>query len=372
VPEHPLPHPLADYGWDETWQASFAALAHDDDRPGRVSTVRRVNCDVVTVDGGGRTTIQTAVPSPRLAEVQDGATLPAVGDWVVLSDDEDTPDPVVVAVLPRRTAISRLDPADITGEQVLAANLDVLLIVDPLDRDLSLRRIERAIVLALQTGAHPAVVLTKADLAGDDATAAALEATRARLRSLHVDVVAASTRTGTGIAEVAALAEGARTLALIGPSGAGKSSLVNALLDTEAMAVGAVREGDAKGRHTTVTRELLPLPGGGAIIDTPGLRAVGLWEADLGVDLAFPDVFSLASECRFADCTHDHEPGCAVQAAVDAGELDPGRVASYRDLVDELAGVDERRTLQERERGERGPKRQGERTGRRVARRGRR
>jgi ribosome biogenesis GTPase len=146
---------------------------------------------------------------------------------------------------------------------------------------------------------------------------------------------------------------------------------VNTLLDTEAMAVGAVRAGDAKGRHTTVTRELLPLPGGGVIIDTPGLRSVGLWEADLGVDLAFPDVFAAAADCRFADCTHDHEPGCAVLAAVERGELDAGRVESYRHLVDELGALDERRTQQEREQGERGRRPQGQRTGRRVTRRGR-
>lgn len=365
-------HPLEPYGWDDDWRAAFDELAHPGDRPARVSLVRRVNCEVLTLDADGRTTVsQTVRPSPRLAEVPDGASLPAVGDWVVTSDDEDTPEPVIVAILPRRSVISRLDPADITGEQVLATNVDVLLVVHALDREVNLRGIERALVIALQAGAHPVVALTKADIAGPETTAAAVEQASDRLRSLDVEVVATSTKTGEGIAALRAGAAD-RTLALIGPSGAGKSSLVNALVGEDALEVGAVRAGDAKGRHTTVTRELLALPGGGVIIDAPGLRSVGLWEADLGVDLAFPDVFALTGECRFADCTHDHEPGCAVRAAVERGELDAGRVASYRYLVDELSEVDRRRTEQERQQVDRGRRPRGKQTGRRVGRRGRR
>jgi ribosome biogenesis GTPase len=362
---------LEPYGWDDAWQAALDALAQPGDYPGRVSLVRRVNCDVVAAPDGGVDTF-TVRPSPRLSEVPDGASLPAVGDWVVLTDDEDTPEPAIVAILPRRSVISRLDPADVTGEQVLATNVELLLIVHALDRDLNLRGIERALVIALETGARSLIVLTKADVAGPEATADALERTRARLRSLDVEVVATSKRTGEGIDRLRAAVEGHRTLALMGPSGAGKSSLVNLLVGEETMSVGAVRDGDARGRHTTVTRELLPLPGGGVVIDTPGLRSIGLWDADLGVDLAFPDVFAFTGECRFADCTHEHEPGCAVLAAVERGELDAGRVASYRDLVAELDQVDRRRTEQERQQGERGRRPRGDQVGRRVARRGRR
>lgn len=367
-------HPLAPIGWDEEWSAAFDALAHAGDRPGRVTMVRRVNCDVLTVDPHDphRAATATVVPSPRLAAVQDGASLPAAGDWVVLSEEEDTPEPVIVAILPRRGQLSRRDPADVTAEQVLAANIDVLLVVHGLDRELNLRRIERSLVIGSQAGAEPVVVLTKADVAGADAAATAVRATEDRLRSLDVAVIATSTADGEGVDAVRAQAAGHRTLALLGPSGVGKSSLVNALLGEEAMATGAVREGDAKGRHTTVTRELFPLPTGGVIVDTPGLRGLGLWDADLGVDLAFPDVFELTEQCRFADCSHDHEPGCAVQAAVAAGELDAGRVHSYRVLVGELADLDQRRTEQERQQGERGPRSRGQQTGRRASRRGRR
>jgi ribosome biogenesis GTPase len=361
-------HPLEPFGWDDEWGAAFAGLAEPGDRPARISLVRRVNCAAVTA-GDGAALTETVVPSPRLAEVLDGATLPAVGDWVVLSDAEDSPDPVVVAILPRRSVLSRLDPADITGEQVLATNVDVLLVVHGLDRELNLRRIERSMVLALQAGARPVVVLTKADLSDDEGVGAVAEVRR-RLRSLDVGVVATSTIDGTGIDQVRSSAGQHGTLALIGPSGAGKSALVNALVGAGTMAVGDVRTGDSKGRHTTVTRELWPLAGGGVVIDTPGLRGVGLWEADLGVDLAFPDVFELTEHCRFADCSHDHEPGCAVQAAVAAGELDAGRVEHYRDLVAEILTVDERRVSQERAKGERGRQPRGQQTGRRVTGRG--
>jgi ribosome biogenesis GTPase len=356
---------LQPYGWDGEWASAFDAIATAGDRAARVTTVRRVNCDVVTADGN-----ETVRPSPRLSERPDGATLPAVGDWVVLSDEEDTPEPAIVAILPRRGVISRLDPADITQEQVLAANVDVLVITQALDREVSLGRIDRSVVLAMQAHADPVVALTKGDLAADpDAEA---EVVARAVEPVGAEVVVTSTVTGEGIERIAELALPHRTLALLGPSGAGKSTLANALLGAEVMDTGEVRAGDAKGRHTTVTRELLVLPRGGLLIDTPGLRGLGLWSADLGVDLAFPDVFALTEQCRFADCTHDHEPGCAVVAAVEAGELDARRVESYRRLVDELADVDRRREEQERQRGEKGWKSRGERTGKRVSGRRRR
>lgn len=358
--------PLAPYGWDDEWRVAFEALAQPGDRPARISLVRRINCAAVSSVGGGAT-IETVVPSPRLSEIPDGASLPAVGDWVVLTDDEDAEVPVVVAILPRRSVLSRLDPADITGEQVLATNIDVLLVMQGLDTEVNLRRLERAMVLAFQAGARPIIVLTKADLVGDEVAGAAVAQVERRLRSLDVEVVATSTVTDVGLDRVQASVGEHGSLALIGPSGAGKSTLVNALVGAGTMAVGDVRVRDAKGRHTTVTRELWPLPGGGVVVDTPGLRGVGLWEADLGVDLAFPDVFGLAEDCKFADCSHDHEPGCAVQAAVAAGELDAGRVAHYRDLVAEILAVDERRVVQERAKGERGRQSRGQQTGRRVS-----
>ncbi len=364
---------LTTIGWDDDWAAAFADLAHAGDTPARVATVRRVNCEVLVAGPppGADLTTCTVVPSPRLAEVPDGASLPAAGDWVALSREEDTPEPVIVAILPRRGHLSRLDPADHTAEQVLAANVDVLGVVHGLDREVNLRRIERSLVLGSQAGAEGAVVLTKADLVSEEAASTAARAVADRLRSLPVTVIVTSSTEGTGLDRLAGLLAGGRTLALLGPSGVGKSSLVNELVGEATMATAAVRAGDAKGRHTTVTRELVPVPGSGAVLDSPGLRGMGLWEADLGVDLAFPDVFALSTACRFRDCLHDREPGCAVQEAVERGELDAGRLHSYRDLVTELADLDERRVQQQRQQGERGPRPVGKRTGRRATRRGR-
>lgn len=356
---------LRPFGWDDEWAEAFDAIAEPEDRAARVTLVRRVNCDVVSAQGS-----ETVRPSPRLAERPGGATLPAVGDWVVLSDAEDTVEPAIVAILPRRGVISRLDPADITHEQVLAANVDVLILTMALDRELSLGRVERALVLAMQANATPVVVLTKADVSPDPQ--AALDEVARATTALGAEVVATSTVTGEGMDRVAELARPDRTLALIGPSGAGKSSLANAILGEDVMDTGRVRVGDSKGRHTTVTRELLTIPTGGVIIDTPGLRGMGLWEADLGIDLAFPDIFELAAQCKFADCGHDTEPGCAVLAAIEAGLLDARRLTSYSRMIDELAAVEKRREEQERQRGEKGWQSRGKRTGKRVSGRPRR
>ncbi len=281
--------------------------------PGRVVRVERGGCFVV--GGSGRERLSTA-PGPV-----------AVGDWVVLEAGR------ILDVLPRWAALERVDPAG-GVVQVLAANVDTVVVTIPADRP-SASRAERELTLAWESGARPVVALTKVDLAAPDSAADL----RDRLRG--VEVLEVSARTGVGLEAVATLLRG-QTSVLLGPSGAGKSSLVNALAGEELQATGAVRAGDARGRHTTTSRHLLALGGGAVVIDTPGLRSLALASAN-HIDSAFPDVEALAVTCRFRDCRHDREPGCALRAAVLSGELPQARLDSYRKLAREAA-IEARRT----------------------------
>ncbi len=332
-----LLHPTSDevlhsLGWSDHW----AALLASEVPPTRVARVTRAD--------RGRVLLATAAASATARVPFDLVPLPVTGDWVVLDRAPHEPSPdgsdlAVVAVLPRASALMR---ATEEGPQALAANVDHVVVVQALDRPLNLRRLERGLVLAWEAGAVPVVVLTKADVSED--LAADLEAVAAT--AAGVDVVATSTVTGDGLDVLAAML-GDGTTVLVGASGAGKSSLVNALLGAEVADTGAVRTGDGKGRHTTVTRELHLRPGGGALIDTPGLRALGLW-ADVdgeGIALTFADVEALAVGCRFADCTHGQEPGCAVVAAVAAGDLDPDRLEGWHRIHRELANAELRRDV---------------------------
>lgn len=284
---------------------------------------------VRVVDGdGGVTTARVAVA------VSDPLDAPCVGDWVSVVQTGD--DVAVVAVLPRRTLLERAEPGGSSRHQPLAANVDVVAVVVGLDQMPSLEKVERLLVVAWSSGAAVHVVLTKADLASDAADVA-----DDITGQLGAAVIVCSATTGEGIPEVAALAADGATLALVGSSGAGKSSLMNAIVGDEVVATSAIRS-DGRGRHTTVRRELVALPGGGWIIDTPGLRGVGVTASD-GLASAFADVESLARSCRFADCTHEVEPGCAVRAALDSGSLTLRRYESWRTLQREALWL-ERRT----------------------------
>lgn len=254
----------------------------------------------------------------------------AVGDWVAVRIvDEDTRR--VHAVLPRRSTLRRQDPGSGQAEQLLAANVDLVLIVAPLDR-LRVSRVERELLVAWESGARPVVVLSKADVAEDAAAAADAMARRTG----GAEVVTTSARSGEGIDRISALLRPNLTAVLFGPSGAGKSSLANALLGDEVLATGEVRDADHRGRHTTTSRQLVPLPGGGVLIDTPGIRSIGVWGGEEGLSAAFADVQELAMACRFRDCRHEREPGCAVSDAVARGALDPARLDSYRKLLGEV------------------------------------
>ncbi|MEZ5247566.1 MAG: ribosome small subunit-dependent GTPase A [Acidimicrobiales bacterium] len=300
----------------------------------RVVRVDRGECDVMTADGRVRVLSDSVRAQDEVA--------PVTGDWVDVVDDEL--GPVIAHIFPRSTAVSRRDPAERDLEQVLAANADLVAVVHGLDRPLPPGRLERLLVVAYKSGADPVVLLTKADERVDDETE---DIVRAVARD--VPVIVTSVSDGTGLDQVRDLLSEGRTLALIGASGVGKSSLVNALVGHELLEIGEVRSSDAKGRHTTTARELVMLPEhGGLVLDTPGIRAIGLWEAEDALDLVFGDLEELAAQCRFGDCSHGSEPGCAITAAVEAGEIDARRVGRYTDLVTELAA--QRAREEERER----------------------
>jgi ribosome biogenesis GTPase len=326
----PFPSLVA-YGWtDRVTQLAAGPLAAGRG-VGRVVRVSRRVDTVRTPDG--------EVACSRLSADYRNADLPgppAVGDWAVVAESAD--GAAVVGLLPRWSTLSRRDPAGRDAEQVIVANVDLALLTFGLDRPLRAGRLERALVLAHAGGVDPVVVLAKADVGKHRPGA------RRLLDQLAPDVprVETSTATGLGIGDLGARVASAGTAVLIGESGSGKSSLVNALVGEDAQAVGDVRAADRKGRHTTTGRELFPLPGGGVVIDTPGLRALGLWD-DEGLEAAFPDVEELAERCRFRDCAHRGEPGCAVAEAVSDGRLPAGRLARYLALLDETAALARRR-----------------------------
>jgi ribosome biogenesis GTPase / thiamine phosphate phosphatase len=268
-----------------------------------------------------------------LAPLDGDRVVPTVGDWVRVDDVDGAPH--VREVLPRTSALVRDSAGATSREQVLAANVDIVLVVEHLDPDPDLGRVERLLTLVWRSGALPVVVLTKADLVPDPA-AMAQDVARA---ALAVDVHAVSAATGQGLEPVRELLTAGTTLAVVGPSGAGKSTLVNALAGEERQRTAAVRDDDSRGRHTTTHRELVRLPGGALLIDTPGIRSLGVAGAADGIDTAFADIADLALTCRFSDCRHAGEPGCAIAAALSDGTLSADRLASHRKLEREAAYV---------------------------------
>lgn len=327
---------LASLGWDDEldrWAAEAESEADGPLRRGRVGRASRGFCTVFT----GGDAVLAASASARA----DLGLAPATGDFVVIREDPEE-GPVLAGIAPRRSELSRRAAGRYPEAQVLAANCDDVLIIHGLDRALNPRRLERQLVVAWGSGATPVVVLTKADLNPDPRPHEEVLATAAP----GVDVVLFSTVTGQGVDELAARATepapepGAsgrpRTLALLGLSGVGKSSLVNALSGGAVQRIGEVRAADRKGRHTTVSRDLIPLPGGGVVIDTPGVRELGLWQAYEGIDKTFPDITEIAATCKFSNCDHVDEPGCAVRDALAEGRVRPERLDHWRELGDEL------------------------------------
>jgi ribosome biogenesis GTPase len=304
-------------GWNEQRQAQLDSLGEPALLAARVSGEDRgryqlLGCEVGAARLAGRWRFE-------------GALVPAVGDWVAVQPEQEVG--VIRHVLPRTSLLERKRPGA-EEAQVVAANVDLVLVVVSAEREPNLRRIERTLAVVAAGGARAVVLLNKSDLATDPSRGVE------EVRSVSADItcLATSVTQGTGITEVRAFLGPGVTAALLGPSGAGKSSLINALLGDQRLATGAVRAADGKGRHTTTRRQLIELPEGGALVDTPGMRELGLWDAGEGIERAFSDVTALAAACRFRDCQHRGEPGCAIVAALDAGQLDARRFASFDKL----------------------------------------
>ena len=313
---------LEELGWDADWQSSLEQLEEEDLVPARIAAQHRGAYLVWSADGERR-----ARAAGRLFYAHEvGAPVPAVGDWVGLHET------TITSILPRRSAFIRKRAGLGSDEQVLAANVDAAFLLAGLDDDFSLRRLERYITTAWDSGAEPIVVLTKADLCSDVGEAVL----QVESVAIGVPVFPISNITGIGVDALEPQLRPGRTVVLLGSSGVGKSTLLNRLAGTELMRTAAVAA-DGTGRHTTTHRELVRLPGGALAIDTPGLRELQFWEGDLSA--AFEDIELLAAECRFRDCAHAREPGCAVLAAVDEGQLELDRLRSWRKLQRELEAI---------------------------------
>jgi ribosome biogenesis GTPase len=264
---------------------------------------------------------------------------PAVGDWVVVRKRASEDRGVIVEILPRHSAFTRRAAGDVTDEQVVAANVDVVFVAMGLDRDFNLRRLERYLLMARESGAAPVILLTKPDLS--DAVMARTGEVARLAGELPVHVV--QPKSGEGLEQVRGHVHPGRTAALLGSSGVGKSTIINRLIGTDVRRTREVRASDSRGRHTTTHRELVVLPEGGLIIDTPGMRELQLWDADESVRETFDDIEALATGCHFTDCRHRNEPRCAVKAAVGEGRLAPDRLESYLKLQDEMAELAQRK-----------------------------
>ena len=343
----PAPAGLAELGWDPGWATAFLPYDAAGLRPARVVAAHR---DAWVVARPSHPDDADAIVSGRFRhEALGPGDLPAVGDWVALEATDAGAGAgdaaVIAAVLPRRSAFvrsaadaSRRTAGHLADEQVIAANVDVAFLVAGLDGDFNLRRLERYLAVAWSSGVTPVIVLNKADIARE------LEERLLAVASIApgVPVVVLSARTGDHVTDLVPYLGRGRTSVVLGSSGVGKSTLVNTLLGEQRQATSDVRDDDSRGRHTTTHRELFALPGGALLIDTPGIRSLEVAGADEGVDTAFDDIAELAAQCRFSDCRHGGEPGCAVRAALADGTLGEDRLASYRKLERELAHAERR------------------------------
>jgi ribosome biogenesis GTPase len=318
---------LGEWGWDDQWTAAFEGYAMAGFRPGRVVAQHRGAWMIV-----GEAGEMPATPTGRFRHTALDGDLPTVGDWVACSPSPHAGEGRIEAVLPRRSVFRRRQSGSQLGAQLIAANVDTLFVTTSLNGDLNPRRLERYVAMARDSGVEPVVLLTKSDLVDEgDAIAGRLAA------DLGVAAAALSAVTGEGVESLGTWFRPGRTLAVVGSSGVGKSTLLNRLAGQLLMVTREIREDDARGRHATTHRELFKLPGGALMLDTPGMRELGLWDADEGVEAAFADIVEIAADCRFADCRHDREPGCAVRQAIADGRIDARRLRSYRKLSTELS-----------------------------------
>lgn len=325
---------LSALGWDSTWNQAAANCDTPGWQPARVVNEDKHAYTVVGEDGELSATIAGKLHHTK----QSNSELPKVGDWVAIRRQPGESKAVIHAVLPRRTCVVRQNTGRAAESQVVAANVDIVFVVQALDQTFNRRRLERFLVMVHEGGAKPVIVLNKCDLqAGIRARVA-----EAKAAAGDASVVVTSAKTGKGLGELRALLVPGQTVCFLGTSGVGKSSLINRLYGEVVQETLPVREDDAKGRHTTSRREIIPLPNGTLVIDTPGIREFHLWLADTGLNDSFPDLVELAKQCRFRDCSHGAEPGCAVKHAVEAGSIERDRYNSFRKLHEELDSTSRR------------------------------
>lgn len=336
---------LQELGWDTHFREAFEAYKPEGSLPARVAVSYGSSCTCWTTDGELKATVGGRL---RLGHDEGDTSptgLPTVGDWVALRPPAAPGAAALVhAILPRKTAFIRKVAGTRFREQVVAANIDYVLVITSLNREFNVRRLERYVTLTRESGAEPVIVLSKTDLAPN---LVAEHREKAMSVAPGVPVHAVSAHTGEGLDELLSYSEGYRTLALLGSSGVGKSTIINRLAGREVLPTQEVREDD-RGRHTTTHRELVILPGGGILVDTPGMRELQMWESAEGLTKAFDDIEQLASQCRFGNCRHQTEPGCAVLHALESGILSAARFESYRGLHDEISAAGQLKTEQAR------------------------
>ncbi|MET0649012.1 MAG: ribosome small subunit-dependent GTPase A [Pyrinomonadaceae bacterium] len=322
---------LETYGWDESFAAAFAPFAAEGFEAGRVFLQHNRALMLYTAEGD----LQAETTGRLRFHARGAEDLPAVGDWVAFRRVAGEGKAKIHEILPRRSKFSRRAAGSETLEQIVAANVDTVFLVTGLDDDYNPRRVERYLIMAWESGAEPVVVLNKADLIEE------VEARRAEIELVApgVPVLALSAKRGVGVEQLLSYVVRGRTVALMGSSGTGKSTITNRLLGSEVQRTQEVRLSDARGRHTTTHRELFVLPGAGLVLDTPGMRELQLLVSEKGLRETFEEIEGVAATCRFTDCRHEGEPGCAVRAALDAGELDPERYRNYRKMQAEMHHV---------------------------------
>ncbi|WDL99446.1 ribosome small subunit-dependent GTPase A [Alicyclobacillus sp. ALC3] len=332
---------LVRLGWTEQLAVSFAAYADQGFVPARVATEHRQRYRLYTGDGECDAEI-----TGKMRHLARGrADYPAVGDWVAVQGPQGG-TAVIHAVLPRKSKFSRKEAGSVTEEQIIAANVDTVFLVTALNHDFNLRRLERMLILAWESGANPVVVLSKTDLCED----VSAKVSEVESVAFGVRIHAVSAEQDEGLEELAPYLGIGQTVALLGSSGVGKSTLINRLIGADVMAVNTVREGDDHGRHTTTHRELLIAPGGALIMDTPGMREFQLLDHQEGFSSTFDDIESLAHNCQFGDCEHKQEPGCAVRAAIAAGTLPEARLQSFHKMQKEMRYIERKLAKRERDR----------------------